>query len=106
MTLVMDYVNRNYRGKITLEEAAELVSLNKEYFCRLFKHHMGMPLMEYVNEIRFYHVCEDLFSTETGVMTLLEDHGFTNYKLFMKMFHERYHGTPSRVRAQIKSETE
>lgn len=102
LILVMDYVNRNYRERITLDEAAGLVSLNKEYFCRLFKRHMGMTFLEYVNEIRFYHVCEDLFSSETGVMTLLEEHGFTNYKRFMKLFHERYQGTPAKIRRQMQ----
>ena len=100
LTQVMDYVNLHYRERITLEEAASLVALNKEYFCRFFKRSMGISFLEYVNEVRFTHVCEDLFHTEENIMRLLEEHGFGNYKLFMKMFRERYHDTPSRMRRE------
>lgn len=103
---VMDYVNQNYREKITLEEAAELVALNKEYFCRFFKKNMGMSLMEYINEVRFSHVCEALAESDAGIMELLEEHGFTNYKLFRKMFRERYHSTPGRRRREKNGNTE
>lgn len=100
LVTVMDYVNQRYRDRITLEEAAGLVALNKEYFCRFFKKNMGMPLMEYVNEVRFSHVCEALRESDAGIMELLEEHGFTNYKLFRKMFRERYHTTPGRKRRE------
>lgn len=100
LTRVMDYVNIHYRDRITLEEAASLVALNKEYFCRFFHKYMGMSLIEYVNEVRFTHVCETLFSGEENVSEALAEHGFTNYKLFMKMFRERYHCTPGRKRRE------
>lgn len=102
MILIMDFVNKNYKEKITLNDAAGLVSLNREYFCRLFNEQMGKTFMQYVNEIRFYHVCEELFGKETGIMTSLEEHGFTNYKIFMRMFHERYQGTPTQIRKYYK----
>lgn len=95
---VMDYVNRHYRDRITLEEAAALVALNKEYFCRFFKKNMGMSLIDYVNEVRFSHVCEELAVSDRSIMEALEEHGFTNYKLFRKLFYERYHCTPSAMR--------
>ena len=100
LTQVMDYVNLHYRDKVTLSEVSANVSLNKEYFCRFFKKSMGMSFMDYVNEVRFTHVCEDLFHTDENIMTLLEEHGFHNYKLFMRMFHERYHDTPGRKRRE------
>lgn len=100
LTRVMDYVNIHYRERITLERAASLVSLNKEYFCRFFHKYMGMSLIEYVNEVRFTHVCESLFSGQENVTEALLEHGFTNYKLFMKMFRERYHSTPGKKRRE------
>lgn len=104
LTRVMDYVNQHYREKLTLEEVAEVVALNREYFCRFFKRYMGMSLMDYVNEVRFSHVCRDLFETEESILLLLEEHGFTNYKLFMKMFKERYQKTPRDVRRECHTD--
>ena len=105
LTKVMDYVNMQYRDRISLEDAASLVALNKEYFCRFFKRYMGMTLMEYVHEVRFSHVCDDLFSTDENIMVVLQEHGFTNYKLFMRMFRDRYHGTPSQMRHSVRRNT-
>lgn len=101
LTKVMDYVNTHYKEHISLEETAQLISLNKEYFCRFFKRYMGMSFLNYVNEVRFRHVCEELLSKDMNIMVLLEEHGFSNYKLFMKMFRERYHCTPSERRKQV-----
>lgn len=101
LTKVMNYVNQNYRERITLEQTASLVALNKDYFCRFFRSNMGMPFVDYVNEVRFSHVCRELFETDHNIMTVLEDNGFTNYKLFMKMFRARYHMTPSRKRKEL-----
>lgn len=99
---VMEFVNLHYREKIRLEEAAAQVALNKEYFCRFFRKSMGVSFMDYVNEVRFSRVCEELFDSSENIMTLLEAHGFGNYKLFMKMFREQYGGTPARMRREYQ----
>ena len=42
------------------------------------------------------------WTVDTGIMELAEKHGFTNYKLFNKMFHEVYGCTPREVRKKKK----
>ena len=41
---VMDYVNAHYQESISLGDAASLVALNPEYFCRFFKKKYGNDL--------------------------------------------------------------
>lgn len=40
---VTDYVNAHYTEPVTLQEAAAVVALNPEYFCRFFKKAWGSP---------------------------------------------------------------
>ena len=40
----------------------------------------------------------DVVTTDLPVMQILETHGFTNYKLFSRMFRNIYGGTPREVR--------
>ena len=42
---VMDYVNAHYNESISLSDAASLIALNPEYFCRFFKKNMGITFL-------------------------------------------------------------
>ena len=54
-----------------------------------------MTFLEYVNSIRLSHIHQDLLNTNYSISELLERHGFTNYKLFSKMFRDTYGCSPS-----------
>ena len=99
---VMNYVTSHYTQPISLEDAAQILSLNPEYFCRYFKKYMGMTFLEYVNSIRLYHIHQDLLNTNYSVSELMDRHGFTNYKLFSKMFRNTYGCPPGMFRRQQK----
>ena len=95
---ITEYVQEHYAEPITLEEAAQIVGFNPEYFCRFFKKYMGVTFFTYVNTIRLTHIHDELLTTEDTVTTLLERHGFRNYRLFRRMFREAYGCTPMKLR--------
>ncbi len=95
---VLNYIARNYTRPIPLKEIAQVAFLESGYFCRFFKKHMGLTFLEYQNEVRLSHIYQDLITTTDTLKCILERHGFTNYKLFCRMFRERFHGTPSQIR--------
>lgn len=103
LMLVIDYVKGHYNESISLKDAAFLISLNPEYFCRFFKKNMGTTFLDYVNEVRMSHIYLDLLNTNLSITQILETHGFTNYKLFMKLFREKYGCTPIKKRKQINN---
>lgn len=98
---VIHYVKEHYTELITLEEAANLAALNPEYFCRFFKRNMGTTFTAYVNSVRLTHVCQDLKNTDLNIGTILEKHGITNYKLFMRNFKQIYGCTPKDFRKTL-----
>ena len=95
---VISYINQNYTQALSLSDGAELLSLNPEYFCRYFKKYTGYTFLDYVNTTRLTHIANDLQHTSASVTDLTEKHGFTNYKLFLKMFRKTYGCTPSEYR--------
>ncbi|NCB94086.1 MAG: AraC family transcriptional regulator [Clostridia bacterium] len=95
---ITSYVRDHYAEDITLNKISEEVSLNPDYFTRFFKKYMGMTFLDYVNTIRLEHISKDLMETDLSVQSLIEMHGFTNYKLFMKMYKSRFHCTPGEMR--------
>lgn len=58
--------------------------------------------MEYQNEVRLSHIYQDLIITNDTLHQILEYHGFTNYKLFRKVFFEHFQATPSQIRKRLK----
>lgn len=97
------YVEKNYAHAISLEEIASHFGLNREYFCRFFKQQMGLNFSRHVNLVRLSHIHSELITTDAPVMEIIERNGFTNYKLFHKLFREIYGCTPRELRVQTLS---
>lgn len=97
---VFDYTLQNYARPISIGEIADLLSLQPEYFCRFFKKQMGITYLEFLNRIRLSRIYRDLLDTDEPLHKILETHGFTNYKLFRRMFQEQFHAAPSQIRGK------
>ena len=99
---VMNYVKNHYTAPISLEDAAAVIALNPEYFCRFFKKYMGLTFLEYVNKVRLTRVYEDLLHSDLSITDILERNGCTNYKLFIRNFKSTYGCTPMQMRQFLK----
>lgn len=99
---ICDYVEHNYQDEITLQEAADELGLNREYFCRFFKQNMGISFVKYVNQVRLHHIYQDIIHTEDSIQEIMERHGFFNQKLFYQTFKAYYECTPREARNMAK----
>ncbi len=95
------YVKKHYMEEISLNDISTVVSLNPEYFSRFFKKHMGITFLEYLNSIRLEYAYNDLASTSYSISEILSRNGFTNYKMFIKLFKNRFGCTPSEKRKEL-----
>ena len=95
------YVKKHYMEEISLNDISAVVSLNPEYFSRFFKKHMGITFLEYLNSIRLEYAYNDLASTSYSISEILSRNGFTNYKMFIKLFKNRFGCTPSEKRKEF-----
>ena len=97
---VLSYTEQHYNVPISIEEIANIAGFQPNYFCRFFKKCMGVTFLEYQNELRLAHIYSDLLRSKSdkSISSILEQHGFTNYKVFRRMFFKRFQATPSEIR--------
>lgn len=98
LKLIMDYTYEHFREDITTDDIAAVACLQKEYFCHFFKKNTGMTYLNFLNEMRLSHICQDMLSTDLPLNMILENNGFSNRKLFRKLFYDKFEMTPSEYR--------
>lgn len=101
---VITYVENHFQEQFSLNDAASMLGFSREYFCRFFKKNMGISFLQYVNETRISHIYYDLTHTDLPISEIMIRNGFTNQKLFNRMFKQLYNDTPSQVRKKAKVE--
>lgn len=102
---VLDYIQLHHAEELPLDEAADSMGLNKEYFCRLFKKNMGVSYLQYVYQVRTTAFCRDLETTEDPISEIAERHGFKDPKMLNQYFREIYGCTPSEKRKFFREVT-
>ena len=102
MKLCMEFVREHYSESISLADAAGLLSITPEHFCRLFRKYTGQTFLAYVNQIRMEHFHTDLMETDENITFLLDKNGITNYKGFLRKFKETYGEPPKEVRRSLR----
>lgn len=95
---ILDYIQLHHAEELSLDEAADQMGLNKEYFCRLFKKNMGVSFLQYVYQVRTTAFCRDLETTDDPISEIAERHGFKDSKMLNQYFREIYGCTPSEKR--------
>ncbi|MCD8084037.1 MAG: AraC family transcriptional regulator [Clostridiales bacterium] len=95
---IMSYVEEHFAEPISLQDAADVLGLGREYFCRFFRKHTGGSFLQYLTEIRLTHSYRDLQNTDLPVSEVMEKNGLTNQKRFNREFKKLYGCTPSSVR--------
>ncbi len=95
-----DYIKKNYMHPITLESMAAHVSLNREYFCRLFKQHTRLTPMSYLQQQRIYHAKLLLLSEELSVEEIAGRCGFRDLSYFYAVFKKHTGLSPRQYKTQ------
>jgi AraC-like DNA-binding protein len=96
--LVMEYINKNYREKITLSEVARLVNMADGAFSRFFKTRTGISFMDCLLEARLGHASRLLIETTQSVSEIAYSCGFNNLSNFNRLFKKRKGSVPKEFR--------
>ncbi len=102
---ILEYIQLHHAEELPLDEAANAIGLNKEYFCRLFKKNMGVSYLQYVYQIRTTAFCRELETTDDPISEIAERHGFRDPKMLNQYFREIYGCTPSEKRKFFREVT-
>lgn len=97
---VQEYVYQNYQHSITLEQIAQLVHMNKNYFCKLFKKETGESFVSYLTRVRIEHAFALLAQKKFPAYQVAEKVGYSDYQYFCRLY-KKYTGVTPRDTAMI-----
>ncbi|WP_070000958.1 AraC family transcriptional regulator [Cellulosilyticum sp. I15G10I2] len=95
---VIDYISKNYRQEINIDEFAELIHLSKYYFLKIFKQYTGATPYEYVINYRINEAKILLKTTNNSISMIASAVGFLSESNFIKQFKRITHLTPLNYR--------
>lgn len=95
---VCHYIHEKFKEEIRISDLATLVAMNNASFCRFFKRTLGKTVVEYINEIRIDHVCNQIRNTKDPIYRIAYDTGFSSIAHFNKQFKRIMDLTPTEYR--------
>ncbi len=103
LNVVYEYVLKNFRQKILLEELAELLHMTPTSFSRYFSMKNNKPFSRFVSEIRIKHACKLLTETENPIEQICYECGFNTLSNFNKQFKELMQKKPTQYKREFMS---
>jgi len=92
---IISWTEKNFRQKITIDEAAQIAGYSKYYFCKKFKAMTGITYLRYLNSVRIFHAC-NLLKHGYSVTKVCLECGFDDLPYFTQLFKKTTGKTPSR----------
>lgn len=95
---IKHYIREHYSEKITLDELAKVLKINKFYLIRIFKQNTGLSPIDYLIHVRIEEAENLLLNTDIPIVTISQNVGFHSPSHFSKAFRIKNHVTPSEYR--------
>jgi AraC-like DNA-binding protein len=95
---VFDYMNKNFRSEISLEELGQLVNMHEVSLSRFIKKRTGKNFIDCLNEIRIGHACRLIIDTTQSISEIAYTCGFNNISYFNRVFKKKKDCTPKEFR--------
>ena len=93
--IALDYIEKNYKDEITLEDVARQVNLSSNYFSRLFKNRTGINFSDKILSFRMEKAKEILRDTDYSIKDVTFMVGYVDPNYFTKLF-KKYTGKNAR----------
>lgn len=92
------YIEENYMHRLTLNDLANNIYLNKNYISQMFKDALGISFSNYLEGVRIYKAQELLRNTDVSVTIVAEKTGYHSQSYFTKAFKKRTGLSPLKYR--------
>ncbi|MET4083726.1 AraC-like DNA-binding protein [Pedobacter sp. UYP30] len=101
MSSVYEYILKNYRNKIHLNELADLVCMTPTSFSRYFTLSNNKGFAKFISELRVKHACKLLTETDMSITMVSERSGFKTLSNFNKQFKDEMKKKPSEYKREF-----
>ncbi len=98
---VLEYIDSNYSGTVTLTDLSRIAGMTPKYFCRYFRAAIHRTPMDYLNYYRIERACYILSTTELPVTDVAYQCGFNDSSYFVKTFRKYMGVTPKQYALRL-----
>ena len=102
ITEIVDHINKNYSGDITLEDVSRKFYCSLSNISILFKKQMGMTFTQYLRKVRMEAACKLLINTDKSIDEIADDIGYSDVRSFRTHFKSSYNITPLKFRKMFE----
>lgn len=95
------YVMSNFKENVSLNEAAQILNMTPNAFCRFFKKHTQKSFSRFVNEMRIGHACKLLLDKTYSISEICYLSGYQNLTNFNKFFKSIMNKSPREYRKDL-----
>ncbi len=98
---IFNFVQKEFKRHISLDEMAAEVNMTKPAFCRYFKKITGKTFVNFVNSYRLTHAAKILHEKQLSILDVSLESGFSNFSHFNKKFKSFTGRTPTQYRNEL-----
>jgi AraC-like DNA-binding protein len=98
MAQAIRHLTAHFRNPIRLEDLLQITGLSRPTFARQFKAHSGRSFSEFLNRLRLQAACDELKSSDRGVLDIALASGFTQVSFFNRLFRRELKCSPTDYR--------
>lgn len=102
LEMIDRYILSNVYGKVSLEEVASYLGMNRTYFCMFFKKHYNKGFADYLNDMRIAKAVSLLSVHGKPVADIARECGFKTAQYFTRAFRKSKGMTPVEYRKKLK----
>ena len=95
---ITQYLQEHLAEEVSLSVLAEEFHLSAQYISQLFKNEIGVGFLAYLTNIRMERAKQLLLSTSLSIAEVSEQSGYSDYRVFTKVFKKSEGITPSQYR--------
>lgn len=97
---LLTYIDEHLGDALNIDQLSSILHLQKNYFIKFFKMHLGITPMQYVKQRRLEEAKRRLINTTCSISTIATDLGFSGVSHFSYQFHQYANMAPSQFRKQ------
>lgn len=98
IVLCIDYIYSHIHYRITIEELASYLNLSENYLSKLFKKEMGIPLSNYILELKLEKAQNLLQYSDYKIIEIANYLAFSSQSHFIQAFQKKTGLTPHKYR--------
>ena len=100
---IANYLDENYKEKITLDELSFIFKTNRSTLCKEFKNAFNKTIVEYLNDKKIKKAKEKIQNTNKTLTEISEDLNFESIHYFTRFFKKMTGVSPKEYRKQFNS---